>query len=68
MSRNLERNPGLGTDILKREISFVLKDAIRQMKRAVRQLHGVAENVGVGGKQILVPMVGEVKHSDSPPS
>jgi hypothetical protein len=46
--RDLKRRSRLSTHILKLEISEISEYAIRQWIRAVRQLHGIVEYVGVG--------------------
>src|SRR5882672_12362422 len=65
-SRNLKRRSSFRTHILKVQISMVPKYPIRERKRSVRQLHGIVEDIGIGGKQVFVAVVVKIENADSP--
>ena len=65
-SWNLKRRSSLGTHILEAQIALVAKHSIGQRKRPMRQFHGIVEDVGVGGEQILVAVVVEIERLPRP--
>src|ERR1700683_2700536 len=56
-SRDRKRCSRLRTYILKYHAAFVAKHAVGKRKRPVRQLHGIIQNVCVGGEQVFVSVI-----------
>jgi len=63
---NRKRFSRLCTHILENHPAFVAKHTIGKCERPVRQLHGIIQNVGVGGEQIFVSVVVEIENPRSP--